>query len=302
MKRRRTETSELDVTSFLNLMVVLIPFLLISAVFSRVTIMELSVPTGADASALNRPKFAIEVIVRKAGMEIANGSSVEAVIPKKDGQYDMQMLYALLERLKARYPNKEDATILVEPDIEYDHRGSEDRSLSQHIHRRRAMKDSRRMKRMGRSKRKITGLHLTPLMDVFTILVFFLLFHSSSGDILDKPKEIELPDSVVETKPRETVVIMVSPEVVLVQGQAVIGTPELLDSRIRSVAAITERLKQLERNIIGISTKAVAEGKEVTILADKTVPFKVLKKIMSTCTGSGYGRISLAVIQKAAQV
>jgi biopolymer transport protein ExbD len=164
------------------------------------------------------------------------------------------------------------------------------------------MKDSRRMKRMGRSKRKITGLHLTPLMDVFTILVFFLLFHSSSGDILDKPKEIELPDSVVETKPRETVVIMVSPEVVLVQGQAVIGTPELLDSRIRSVAAITERLKQLERNIIGISTKAVAEGKEVTILADKTVPFKVLKKIMSTCTGSGYGRISLAVIQKAAQV
>jgi biopolymer transport protein ExbD len=164
------------------------------------------------------------------------------------------------------------------------------------------MKDSRRMKRMGRSKRKITGLHLTPLMDVFTILVFFLLFHSSSGDILDKPKEIELPDSVVETKPRETVVIMVSPEVVLVQGQAVIGTPELLDSRIRSVAAITERLKQLERNIIGISTKAMAEGKEVTILADKTVPFKVLKKIMSTCTGSGYGRISLAVIQKAAQV
>jgi biopolymer transport protein ExbD len=121
MKRRRAETPELDVTSFLNLMVVLIPFLLISAVFSRVTIMELSVPTSAGASALNKPNFAIEVIVRKAGMEIANGSSVEAVIPKKDGQYDMQMLYALLERLKARYPNREDATILVEPDIEYDH-------------------------------------------------------------------------------------------------------------------------------------------------------------------------------------
>jgi biopolymer transport protein ExbD len=111
MKRRRAETPELDVTSFLNLMVVLIPFLLISAVFSRVTIMELSVPTSAGASALNKPNFAIEVIVRKAGMEIANGSSVEAVIPKKDGQYDMQMLYALLERLKARYPNR----------IEYDH-------------------------------------------------------------------------------------------------------------------------------------------------------------------------------------
>jgi biopolymer transport protein ExbD len=163
------------------------------------------------------------------------------------------------------------------------------------------MRDSRRMKRMGRNKRKVTGLNLTPLMDVFTILVFFLLFHSSGGDILETPKQIKLPDSVVETKPRETVVIMVSPEVVVVQGEAVVNTPELLDDSVRMVAGITERLEQLERNIIGISTKTVAEGKEITVLADKTIPFKVLKKIMSTCTGSGYGRISLAVIQKAEQ-
>ena len=163
------------------------------------------------------------------------------------------------------------------------------------------MRNSRRMKRMGRNKRKVNGLNLTPLMDVFTILVFFLLFHSSGGDILETPKQIKLPDSVVETKPRETVVIMVSPEVVVVQGEAVVNTPELLDNSVRMVGGITERLEQLERNIIGISTKAVAEGKEITILADKTIPFKVLKKIMSTCTGSGYGRISLAVIQKAEQ-
>jgi biopolymer transport protein ExbD len=163
------------------------------------------------------------------------------------------------------------------------------------------MRNSRRMKRMGRNKGKVTGLNLTPLMDVFTILVFFLLFHSSGGDILETPKQIKLPDSVVETKPRETVVIMVSPEVVVVQGEAVVKTPELLDDNVRMIAGITERLEQLERNIIGISTKAVAEGKEITILADKTIPFKVLKKIMSTCTGSGYGRISLAVIQKAEQ-
>jgi biopolymer transport protein ExbD len=163
------------------------------------------------------------------------------------------------------------------------------------------MKDSKRMKRMARSKRKIAGLNLTALMDVFTILVFFLLFHSSGGDVLQTPKQIKLPDSVVEAKPRETVVIMVSPEVVLVQGEAVISTPELLDDRIGGVHQVTERLRQLERNIIGISTKTVAESKEITILADKTIPFKVLKKIMSTCTDSGYGRISLAVVQKAAQ-
>jgi len=163
------------------------------------------------------------------------------------------------------------------------------------------MRNSRRMKRMGRSRKKLTGLNLTPLMDVFTILVFFLLFHSGGGDILETPKQIKLPDSVVETKPRETVVIMVSPEMVLVQGEAVVSTPELLEDRIRTVTEIRDRLKQLERNIIGISTKTIAESKEVTILADKTIPFKVLKKIMSTCTGSGYGRISLAVIQKAVQ-
>jgi biopolymer transport protein ExbD len=154
---------------------------------------------------------------------------------------------------------------------------------------------------MGRNKRKVTGLNLTSLMDVFTILVFFLLFHASSSEVMEAPKQIKLPDSVVETKPRETVVIMVSPEVVLVQGEAVVSTTELLENKIETVSEITERLKQLERNIIGISTKAIVESKEVTILADKTIPFRALKKIMSTCTGSGYGRISLAVIQKPAE-
>jgi biopolymer transport protein ExbD len=120
-RRKREETPGLDITTFLNLMVVLIPFLLISAVFSRVTIMELSVPTSAGGSALNTPNFAIEVIVRKTGLEIANGSSVEAAIPKKDDQYNMQMLYEMLKRLKDRYPEKDDATVLMEPDIEYDY-------------------------------------------------------------------------------------------------------------------------------------------------------------------------------------
>jgi len=115
------ETPELNITSFLNLMVVLIPFLLISAVFSRITIMELSVPTSAGGAISNKPNFAIEVIVRKNGFEIANGSSVEAAIPKKEGQYNMALLAEMLLRLKARYPEKEDATVLMEPDIEYDY-------------------------------------------------------------------------------------------------------------------------------------------------------------------------------------
>lgn len=110
---------ELDITTFLNLMVVLIPFLLISAVFSRVTIMELTVPTGAGG-AVSKPNFTIEVIIRDLGLEIADGSTVLAAIPKKDAQHDMQKLSEILLRLKAEYPEKEDATVLMEPKIAYD--------------------------------------------------------------------------------------------------------------------------------------------------------------------------------------
>ncbi len=163
------------------------------------------------------------------------------------------------------------------------------------------MRESRRMRRMERSRKKITGLNLTSLMDVFTILVFFLLANSSSSEVVTTPKQIKLPDSVVETKPRETVVILVSPEAVLVQGEEVISMPALLEAKNTAVAEISERLERLEHNVIGISTKGIVAAREVTILADKKIPFHVLKKIMSTCTASGYGRISLAVIQKAVQ-
>jgi biopolymer transport protein ExbD len=163
------------------------------------------------------------------------------------------------------------------------------------------MRESRRMRRMERSRKKFTGLNLTSLMDVFTILVFFLLANSSSSEILSTPKHIKLPDSVVESKPRETVVIMVSPETILVQGEVVVNTADLLETNNENIPAITQKLDLLERQIIGVNTKAAVDSKEVTILADKTIPFNVLKKIMTTCTGSGFGRISLAVIQKASQ-
>lgn len=119
-KKRMVETPELNITTFLNLMVVLIPFLLISAVFSRVAIHELRIPTSAGGTVTENQNFAIEVIVRKAGLEIANGTAVEAAIPNKESEYDIDLLAKLLIRLKAQYPEKEDATILLEPDIEYD--------------------------------------------------------------------------------------------------------------------------------------------------------------------------------------
>jgi len=126
-KRNKSEQLETDIMELLNLtpmmdvFTVLVVFLLITAVFTSVTIMDLSVPTSAGGAAANRPNFAIEVIVRKSGLEIANGKAVEAAIPKKDDKYDLVKLAELLLALKAKYPDKEDATVLMEPKVEYDH-------------------------------------------------------------------------------------------------------------------------------------------------------------------------------------
>lgn len=164
------------------------------------------------------------------------------------------------------------------------------------------MRSSRRIKRMSRNRRKITKMNLTSLMDVFTILVFFLLVNSGSVELLEVPKNVELPESRVETKPRETVVIFVSGEDVLVQGKFVAKVVDILEGRPGTIDPIIKRLRELKENVVGVNTQTIADSQEVTILADKSVPFVVIRKIMSTCTDGGYVNVSLAVIQKATQV
>lgn len=161
------------------------------------------------------------------------------------------------------------------------------------------MKDNnRRIKRMARSKKKIPSMNLTSLMDVFTILVFFLLTNSAGNEALEAPKEITLPASVVETKPKETVVVLVTPESILVQGVLVASTQDV----IRNPAIIVEGIKnELLRQISRSLGTEATEVPEVNILADRAIPFSLLKKVMSSSTSAGYSKISLAVIQKAAK-
>lgn len=113
------EPPELDITTFLNLMVVLVPFLLISAVFTRITVLELDMPASAGGAASKKPKITVEVIVRKKKLQLGNGRSIIANIPNVGEEYDIQRLSHLLQRLKKDYPDKSDATVLMEPDIEY---------------------------------------------------------------------------------------------------------------------------------------------------------------------------------------
>ena len=120
-KRRVSTTYEIDVTTFLNLMVVLVPFLLITAVFSRLTIVELNLPSAAGGPTNNQDNFRVEVIVREAGMEISNGSATIASIPKKDEEYDLESLSELVVELKREYPEHEEASVLMESHIPYDY-------------------------------------------------------------------------------------------------------------------------------------------------------------------------------------
>ncbi len=120
-RRRANEPAELDMTTFLNLMVVLVPFLLITAVFSRITIVELSLPSSAGGPAPTDPSFQMEVIVRGERLELSNGTSVIATIPKRDDEYDLEALSNMVMSLKRDHPNDDGASVLLEPNIEYDH-------------------------------------------------------------------------------------------------------------------------------------------------------------------------------------
>ena len=120
-KRNKTNTYEIDVTTFLNLMVVLIPFLLITAVFSRLTIVELDLPSNANGAAPLQESFRVEVIVREPGIEISNGTAIIATVPKKDGDYDLESLSEMMVALKQEYPDIDSASVLMEAFIPYDY-------------------------------------------------------------------------------------------------------------------------------------------------------------------------------------
>ena len=120
-KRRTKPAYDIDVTTFLNLMVVLIPFLLITAVFSRLMIVGLNLPSSAGGPASNDDNFRIEVVVREPGIEITNGKSIIATIPKVDGEFDLESLSNLMVELKQDYPQQDAASVLMEARIPYDY-------------------------------------------------------------------------------------------------------------------------------------------------------------------------------------
>lgn len=160
------------------------------------------------------------------------------------------------------------------------------------------MKKSNRARRMERhhARNRRGGLNLVSLMDIFTILVFFLLVNSAEVQTLENPKDIKLPESVAENKPRETVVVHISRDQVLVQGQPV-TTLAAIEAQSGNIVEPLKAALQRQNDRV-LRTSADISAREVTILGDRELPYRVLKKIMATCTEADYGKLSLAVIQK----
>jgi biopolymer transport protein ExbD len=140
-------------------------------------------------------------------------------------------------------------------------------------------------------------LNLIPMIDILSVLVSFLLVYSTEVEVVQNSKGIEIPQSIVTAKPRETVVIMLTKDELFVQGERVSSIAEVRDSQDAVIAPLRDVLKR--PRIIGqkMAEKDLAE-REVTVMADKSLPYEVLKKVMQTATDADFGKISFATIEK----
>jgi biopolymer transport protein TolR len=139
-------------------------------------------------------------------------------------------------------------------------------------------------------------LNLIPLIDIMSVLVAFLLIYSTEVEPVQNSKGIEIPQSTAEVKPQSTVVVMITKEHLFVQGEPVATIAEMQ----RESTPLVESLREvLERPmLVSDGNEASHESREITVIADKNLPFDIVKRVMATCTSSSYGKISLAVLQK----
>ena len=162
------------------------------------------------------------------------------------------------------------------------------------------MSHSARAKRMARhhERSKPASLSLVSLMDIFTILVFFLLVNSAEIQTLEPPKSLSLPESVAQDKPRETVIVMVTKDAVYVQDEPVVSVADVDRADGVIIAPLRRALKAQDDRALLRASATDPSAREITILGDRDVPYRVLKKVMATCTEADFGKLSLAVMQK----
>ncbi len=160
-------------------------------------------------------------------------------------------------------------------------------------------KHAKRMERHHRRNKNTSKLNLVSLMDIFTILVFFLLVNSSDVEVLQNDKTIKLPESVAEKKPAETTVVMINKDNILVGGRKVASIEDAINDDDGVVDGLQKELEYLASRKPYKNEEQAKLGRDVNILADKDTPYTLLKTVMSTCAKSEFRNISLAVSQVA---
>ncbi len=142
------------------------------------------------------------------------------------------------------------------------------------------------------------GLNLIPLIDIMSVMVAFLLVYSTEVEIVQNSKGVAIPQSTAEVRPQVSVVVMVTKTQLFVQGEPVASMAEVVNP---STPVVESLLRILERPMAGLDAadkKAALAAQEITVMADKSLPYEVVRKVMATCTAAAYGKISLAVLQK----
>lgn len=162
------------------------------------------------------------------------------------------------------------------------------------------MKLSALAKRALRHERNKTGLdlNLVALIDIFIILIFFLMFNASGVEVLPNTKSVKLPESTAEKDPKETVIVQISAEDIVVQGRKVASVSDVMSSGVDVIDALKAELEfHASRQMIR-KDKEEKAGKAVTIVGDKEIPYHLLRKVMVSCARAGYSNISFAVLRK----
>ena len=156
---------------------------------------------------------------------------------------------------------------------------------------------ARRMMQHQQRHRAMGELNLIPMIDILSVMVSFLLVYSTEVEVVQNSKGIEVPQSISEQRPRETVVVMLTRDELFVQGERIASLAEVRDSPTAVIAPLSAALKR--PTLIGktMDAKALAD-REITVMADKTLPYEILKKVLSTCTDADYGHVSFALMQK----
>jgi biopolymer transport protein TolR len=139
-------------------------------------------------------------------------------------------------------------------------------------------------------------LNLIPMIDIMSVLVAFLLIYTAEVDLVQNAKGVEVPMSVADMKPQQSVVVMITKDQLFVQGELV---AEVADIRGDSGQLVESLRRVLDRPMLSGAVEAADQSsREITVVADKSLAFDVVKKVMATCTATAYGKISLAVIEK----